>query len=58
MSKPKKRGPKPKGIAKVTRKYTLDISVAADLESSYAEGKRSAAVNEAIKEKLEREAWK
>jgi hypothetical protein len=55
MSKPKKRGPKKRAVTKVTRKYTLDRDVVADLEAHYADGEKSAFVNMAIDEKLKRE---
>ena len=55
MTKPKKRGPKPKGITKVTRKYTLDRDVVARLEARYGDGEKSAFVNMAIDNELKRE---
>jgi len=58
MNKPKKRGRKPTGITKVTRKYTLDAGVVESIESAYPEGKRSSFINRAAKETLEREEQK
>lgn len=58
MTKPKKRGPKPKAITKVTRKYTLDSGVVARLESRYGDGEKSRFVNMAIDDKLKEEEQK
>jgi hypothetical protein len=58
MNKPKKRGRKPKGITKVTRKYTLDHWTIASLELRYKDGEKSKFVNDAIDEKLKREEQK
>ena len=58
MNKPKKRGRKPSGITKVTRKYTLDHWTISRLELRYKDGEKSKFVNAAIDEKLNREEQK
>jgi hypothetical protein len=58
MIKTKKRGRKPTGATKVTRKYTLDRWTIARLELRYKDGEKSKFVNEAIDEKLKREEQK
>ena len=56
MNKKKKRGPPFKAVHKVRRMHSFDADVINNLEATYPEGKRSSAVNSAVKEKLEREA--
>jgi len=51
----KKRGPPFKQAHKVRRMYSFDSEVLEKLDATYPEGRRSAAVNCAVKEKLERE---
>lgn len=55
MTKLKKRGPKPKGITKVTRKYTLDRDIVARLEARHKDGDKSKFVNGAIDARLKQE---